>query len=154
MRRECAQWIPSALKNFRQSVLIEFIIESARKSVVEPPETVGPGLCSAASHDTSCDSLFTVLALNALKPWLDKPAKESTCKRCLSVRNTSPSHNTVPSHWTQSSHTSSCKRVMENCAFLSGKQHVSMDWICQKCHIQFTETHRFKISNQVKQILC
>ena len=34
--------------------------------------------------------------------------------------------------WTQSSHTCSCKRVMENCAFLSRKQHVSMDWICQK----------------------
>ena len=58
------------------------------------PVMVSRGLCLAASHDTSCDSLFTVLALspvkptlvdslfavlalNALKPWLDRHPKES-----------------------------------------------------------------------------
>ena len=59
------------------------IIQSAGTLVVEPPVTVRRGLCLAASHDTSYDSLFTVLELSPVKPWLDKHAKESTRKRCV-----------------------------------------------------------------------
>ena len=46
------------------------IIESAGKLVVEPPVMVSRGLCSAACHDTFCDSLFAVLELSPVKPWL------------------------------------------------------------------------------------
>ena len=47
--------------------------------MVEPPATVGLGLCSVAIHDVSYDSLFTALEMSALKPWLVRPAKESHC---------------------------------------------------------------------------
>ena len=45
--------------------------------MVEPPATVGLGLCSAALHDVSHDSLLTALELSAVKPWLVRPARES-----------------------------------------------------------------------------
>merc|ERR1712012_1109683 len=53
--------------------------KSAKKLMVEPPATVGLGLCSAAIHDVSYDSLFTAMELSALKPWLVRPTKESDC---------------------------------------------------------------------------
>ena len=52
---------------------------SAKKLMVEPPATVGLGLCSAAVHDVSYDSLFAALELSALKPWLVRPAKKTPC---------------------------------------------------------------------------
>ena len=61
---KCAQGIPSA---------------SLKKLVVEPPTTVGLGLCSAAIHDVSYDSLSTALELSALKTWLARCVKESDC---------------------------------------------------------------------------
>ena len=48
VRKECTLWIPRSL-------------------VVELPATVGLGLCSAAVHDVSYESLFTALELSALK---------------------------------------------------------------------------------------
>ena len=54
---------------------IEFTIKSAMKLVVEPPATVGLGLCSAAIHDVSCDYLFTALELSALNSWLARTAR-------------------------------------------------------------------------------
>ena len=39
------------------SILIELTIDSARNVVVEPPATVGLGLCSDAIHDVSYDLL-------------------------------------------------------------------------------------------------
>ena len=56
------------------SILNELTIDSARKFVVEPPATVGLGVCSAAIHDISYDFLFTALELSALNPcWSDLP---------------------------------------------------------------------------------
>ena len=40
------------------------------ETVVEPPPTVGFGLCSAAIHDVSYDFIFTALELSALKLWV------------------------------------------------------------------------------------
>ena len=40
------------------SILFELTIDSARKLVVEPPATVGLGLCSGAIPDVSYDLLF------------------------------------------------------------------------------------------------
>ena len=54
---ECTQ--PSSISKSEASVLIDLTTKSAKKLVVEPP-AVGLGLCSAATHDVSYDSLFTV----------------------------------------------------------------------------------------------
>jgi hypothetical protein len=71
--------VHSSIPKSEASVLIDLTIKSAKKLVVEPPATVGLGLCSAAIHDVSYDSLFTALELSALKPWLIRPTKESDC---------------------------------------------------------------------------
>ena len=71
--------VHSSISKSEASVLIDLTIKSAKKLVVEPPATVVLGLCSAAIHDVSYDSLFTALELSALKPWLVRPAKESDC---------------------------------------------------------------------------
>ena len=46
----------SVLLTFEASVLINLAIKSARKLLFGPPATVGLCLCSAATHDVSCDS--------------------------------------------------------------------------------------------------
>ena len=69
----------SSIPKSEAPVLIDLTTKSAKKLVVVPPATVGLGLCSAAIHDVSYDSLFTALELIALKPWLVIPAKESDC---------------------------------------------------------------------------
>ena len=68
--------------------------------MVEPPVTVSRGLCLAASHDISYDSLFTAMELSPVKPWLvdslftvlvssavkprlDKHTKVLTCKKIV-----------------------------------------------------------------------
>ena len=50
------------------------------KSVVEPPATVGLGLCSGAIHDFSFDFLFVTLELCAYKPWLVRLAKNRSAR--------------------------------------------------------------------------
>ena len=47
----------------RASVLIDLIMESAGKLVVEPLVTVSPGFCLAASHDISYAFPVTALEL-------------------------------------------------------------------------------------------
>ena len=66
------------LSGFRAPALIDCATRSVKKLVVEPLATVDLGLCSAAVHDVSYDSLFTPLWV--LKPWLVRPARESDCK--------------------------------------------------------------------------
>ena len=58
------------------SVLIDLTTKSTKKLMVEPQAMVGLGLCSAAIHVVSHDSLFTALDLSALKPWLVRLARE------------------------------------------------------------------------------
>ena len=60
----------SSIPKSEAPVLIDLTTKSAKKLVVVPPATVELGLCSAAIHDVSYDSLFTALELIALKPWL------------------------------------------------------------------------------------
>ena len=74
---ECAQH--SSISISEAPVLFDLTTNSAKKLVVEPPATVGLGLCSVAIHDVSYDSLFAALEMSALKPWLVRPAKESDC---------------------------------------------------------------------------
>ena len=57
-------------------------VEPTGKLVVEPSVTVSRGLCLAASHDISYDSLFNAMELSPVKLWLDRHAKESTRQRC------------------------------------------------------------------------
>ena len=52
-RSRCAKGVYEAESDYTR--LIEFIIKSARKLVVEPPMTVGLRFCFAAFHDVSCD---------------------------------------------------------------------------------------------------
>ena len=56
MQKECAkQFRPlPRIAESEASLLIEFMIKSARRLVVEPPMTVGLRFCSAAFHDDSC----------------------------------------------------------------------------------------------------
>ena len=74
---ECTQH--SSIPISEAPVLFDLTTKSAKKLVVEPPATVGLGLCSDAFHDVSYDSLFAALELSALKPWLVRPAKGSDC---------------------------------------------------------------------------
>ena len=71
--------VESSIPESVASVLIDLMTKSAKKLMVEPPPTVGLGLCSAALHDVSYDSLFTAVELSTLKPWLVRPAIESDC---------------------------------------------------------------------------
>ena len=81
LRSRCAQECAKRIRLHshivcpESSIFIEFTIKSAMKLVVEPPATVGLGLCSAAIHDVSCDYLFTALELSALNSWLARIAK-------------------------------------------------------------------------------
>ena len=65
---ECTQH--SSIPKSEASVPIDLTTKSVKKLVVEPPSEVGLGLCSAAIHDVSYDSLFTALELSALKLWV------------------------------------------------------------------------------------
>ena len=77
--------------------------------MVQPPATVGLGLCSAAIHDVSDDFLFTALELSALNLWLVRLAKELDCtvtdcvshvKRVLTLRDGRlRSKQRVPEDW-------------------------------------------------------
>ena len=71
--------VHSSIAKSEASVLIDLMTKSAKKLMVEPPATVGLGLCSASIHDVSYDSLLTALELSTLKPWLVRLAKESDC---------------------------------------------------------------------------
>ena len=77
----------------------------------------------------SCDSPFTALELRLVRPAGESDSKVTECgshvKRVV-TRGSLSSHNRAPAHWTQSSHTCSCTHVMNNCAFLWGKQHVQL----------------------------
>ena len=53
---------------------VESAIMSAMKLVVEPPATVGVGLCSATIRDVSQDFLHCIGAERRLKPWFVRPA--------------------------------------------------------------------------------
>ena len=63
------------MRDHLHELSLELAIDSARKLVVEPPATVGLGLCSAALHDVSYDFLFTASELSALNSWLARTAK-------------------------------------------------------------------------------
>ena len=68
----------SRIAKSEASVLVEFTNKSAMKLVVEPPATVGFGLCSAAIHDVSCDFIFTALELSALdRGWSGLPVNRT-----------------------------------------------------------------------------
>ena len=62
------------------SVLMDRTTKSAKKLMIEPPATVGLGLCSAATPGVSHDSLFTAVELSAWEMFLIRPAKELNCK--------------------------------------------------------------------------
>ena len=53
---ECTQH--SSIPKSEASVLIDLTTKSAKKLVIEPPATVGLGLCSAAIPDVSYDSFL------------------------------------------------------------------------------------------------
>ena len=61
------------------SIPIELTIDSARKLVVEPPATVGLGLCSAAAHDVSYDFSFHCVGAECVE------GEEKSCRPPLSI---------------------------------------------------------------------
>ena len=70
----CGFRLHSRIAKSEASILIEFTNKSAMKLVVEPPATVGFGLCSAAIHNVSHDFMFTTLELSALnRVWSGLP---------------------------------------------------------------------------------
>ena len=76
---ECTQH--SSFPKSEAPVLVDLTTKLAKKLVVQPPATVGLGLCSQLF---SMFSPFIALELSALKPWLGTPTKESDCTvNCL-----------------------------------------------------------------------
>ena len=68
--------VHSKIAKSEASVLID-LIKSVRKLVVEPPVTVGLGLCSIAIHDIPYDSLFAAMEFSALKLAYEKARLQS-----------------------------------------------------------------------------
>ena len=68
----------SSIPKSEASVLLDMTTKSAKKLMVEPAAT-WVGLCSAAVHDVLYVFFSSALVLNALKPWLVRPAQESCC---------------------------------------------------------------------------
>ena len=75
----------SSISKSEVSVPIDLETKSVKKLVVEPLATVGQGLCAAAVHDSSYDSLFTAPEMGVSKLWVFRPVKESG-RKVLSER--------------------------------------------------------------------
>jgi len=72
--------VHSTIPKSEATALIDLIVVAARKFMVQPPSTVGLGLCSAPIQDVSYDSLFVALELTTLKPWLIRDVDQSNLK--------------------------------------------------------------------------
>ena len=68
---ECIQHF--SIPKSEASVLIDLTTKSAKKLVVEPSASVGLGLCSAAIHDISNDSLSSLRERVETVGWSDLP---------------------------------------------------------------------------------
>ena len=83
VRKECAQWISSALKHPQiRGVSYDLTIKSVKKLMVEPLTTVGLDLCSAAIHDVSYDSLFNAMDVDSVVKGKSKPKSLGFCYIC------------------------------------------------------------------------
>jgi hypothetical protein len=72
--------VHSTIPKSEATTLIDLMVVAARKVMVQPPATVGLGLCSAPISGVSYDSLFVALELTTLKPWLIRDVDQSNFK--------------------------------------------------------------------------